>query len=190
MNEQGLIDSWITIFRRQKSLAERALAQLPDGALHERIDDDANPIAVIMKHMAGNMRSRWTDWLTTDGEKHDRDRDGEFAHDLSTEEVLARWEQGWGCVFSALEALTPDDLDRTITIRSEDHSIPEAVNRQIDHYGYHVGQIVTFSRILTRRHGAEWKHLSIAPGKTTEFNQAMRARHSNPPADDTRRSTP
>lgn len=189
MNEQALIDSWLTIFRRQKSLAERAMAQLPDGALHERVDDAVNPIAVIVKHMAGNMHSRWTDWLTSDGEKPYRDRDGEFAHDLSTEQVRARWESGWACVFAALEELAPADLDRTITIRSEPHSIHEAVNRQIDHYGYHVGQIVTFSKILAMRHGVCWEHLSIEPGGTASFNEGMQSRYgSNPDADVERRS--
>lgn len=191
MNETALIESWITIFRRQKSLAERAVAQLPDGALHERVDESTNPIGVIIKHMAGNMRSRWTDWLTTDGEKPDRDRDSEFVHDLTTEQVFERWEQGWSCVFRALNELTPADLDRTITIRSEPHTIFEAVNRQIDHYAYHVGQIVTFSKILALRHGSTWEHLSVAPGRSAAFNEQMASRHgANPPTNPDRRSHP
>ena len=178
MNERGLIDSWIAIFRRQKSLAERAMAQVPDAGLHERIDPTVNPIAVIVKHMAGNMRSRWTDWLTADGEKADRDREDEFEDSLgSGEAVMAAWEDGWLRVFGALEELTPADLDRAVTIRGEAHSIPEAVNRQIDHYGYHVGQIVTLSKILATRHGVAWDHLSIAPGGSTAFNRGMRDRH-------------
>lgn len=179
MNEQALIDSWIAIFRRQKSVAERAIAQVPDDALHEPIADAINPISVVVKHIAGNMRSRWTDWLTTDGEKPTRNRDDEFVDSLATrDDILRAWEDGWACVFRSLQALTPADLDRTITIRAEPHAIPDAVNRQIDHYGYHVGQIVTFAKILTTRHGHHWNHLSIAPGESNQFNQSMRDRHA------------
>jgi hypothetical protein len=180
MNEQGLIKSWIEILKRQKALAERAIAQLPDDALHEQVDPSVNTIATIVKHMAGNQRSRWTDWLTTDGEKPDRDRDDEFVDSLTTrDEIMARWEEGWACVFRALADLTPADLGRTVTIRAEPHSIPDAVNRQIDHYGYHVGQIVTFAKILATRHGVDWQHLSVAPGASTRFNEAMRKRHGS-----------
>jgi len=178
MNEEALIDSWRTIFLRQKSLAERAMAQVPDEALHERIDLEANPISVIVKHMAGNMRSRWTDWLATDGEKQNRDRDDEFVDSLRTrDEIMSAWEEGWTCVLRAIEELRPADLDRTITIRGEAHTVPEAVNRQIDHYAYHIGQIVTFSRILTVRHAGTWTHLSVPPGGSAAFNRAMRERH-------------
>jgi hypothetical protein len=180
MNAQALIDAWIEIFRRQKTAAERAIEQLPDDALHDKVHPSVNTVATIVKHMAGNMRSRWTDWLTTDGEKPDRDRDDEFVDTLATrDDIMARWEEGWACVFNALGDLTPDDLDRTVTIRAEPHSVPTAVNRQIDHYAYHVGQIVTFCKILATRHGVDWQHLSVAPGASKQFNEAMRKRHGD-----------
>ena len=132
------------VFRYYKRLAERAMEQVTDEQLNVAIDKEANSIAVIMKHMTGNMRSRWTDFLTTDGEKPDRDRDSEFVEPPATREsLMAMWEDGWNCVFSAIEPLTDADLGRTVTIRGEAHSVMQAINRQLAHYPHHVGQIVS-----------------------------------------------
>ncbi len=165
------IEAFEQTFAGQKSLAERAIAQLPDARLHEPAAPGMNPIAVIMRHMAGNMRSRWTDFLTTDGEKPTRDRDAEFVDDRPGRETLMRrWEDGWGCVFGALSSLTDADLARIITIRGQPHTVARAIARQIDHYGYHTGQIVTFARILA---GDQWRHLSVPPGGTEAFNKSL-----------------
>lgn len=146
-------------FLQQKALAERAIAQVSDADLHRTLGTEENSIAVIVQHIAGNQRSRWTNFLTTDGEKPDRKRDGEFEElGLGRDELLARWEAGWAALFSALEPLGPDDLGRRITIRGEEHTVLAAVLRQVDHYGYHVGQIVQ----LARHHvGDSWTSLSI-----------------------------
>ena len=126
-----------------------------------------NSIAVIVKHIAGNMRSRWTDFLTTDGEKPDRERDQEFEDIVKTkEELMARWENGWDCVFRAIGQLTEDDLEKTVYIRSEEHTVMKAIQRQIVHYGMHVGEILQIARTLK---GAQWQTLSIAKGKSKEF---------------------
>lgn len=174
--ERELIDSWLRIFKSQKTLADGALAQVPDDLLHVAVAPGVNSLAIIMRHTAGNMLSRWTDWLTTDGEKPGRNRDSEFAPvNLPRADVFAQWEQGWNAVFGALAALTPQDLSRTITIRGEKHSISDAVNRQISHYGYHVGQIHLIARTLV---GADrWLWQTIAPGASTAFNQKMAATH-------------
>src|SRR4051794_21707643 len=135
------------LFRYYKGFAERAMAQVSDEQLFMAIDEEANSIAIIVKHMAGNMRSRWTDFLTTDGEKPDRDRDMEFAAPaLTREAVLQTWEDGWRHVFQALEPLTDADLACTVTIRGEAHSVMQAINRQIAHYANHVGQIVLLAK--------------------------------------------
>src|SRR4026208_963404 len=133
----------LTLFRSYKSLAEQALAQVTDEQLFLVLDGEMNSIAVIIKHMAGNMRSRWTDFLTSDGEKPDRQRDSEFVDSPSTREaLLAAWEEGWNCLFQALEPLSEQDMQRTVTIRGEAHSVMQAINRQLAHYSYHCGQIV------------------------------------------------
>ena len=155
--------------RRTKELADRAMAQLDDVHFLATPGPETNPIAIIVKHMAGNQRSRWTDFLTTDGEKPDRHRDTEF--ELTPEDtrraLMARWEMGWGLVFAALEGLGDGDLDRTVTIRGEPHTVVQAVNRQVSHYAYHAGQIV----LLARHHaGARWKTLSVAKGSSAAFN--------------------
>jgi hypothetical protein len=149
----------LRVLRQHKELGEQAMAQLEPAGLFQTLDDESNSIAVIVKHMAGNMRSRWTDFLTTDGEKPDRDRDSEFVLSVSTTPADVRrwWEDGWRCVFSAVEPLTPDDFRRTVTIRGEPHSVLQAINRQVAHYAYHVGQIVLLAKHLT---GARWQTLS------------------------------
>ncbi|MEL7474328.1 MAG: DUF1572 family protein [Planctomycetota bacterium] len=176
--EARIIESWREIFAKQKDRAERAMAQLSDAELHEPPAPSVNAVSVIIRHMAGGMRSRWTDWLTTDGEKPGRDRESEFAVDPSIPraQLMEAWEGGWSLVLGAMAALTPGDLARTITIRGEPHSVPRAVTRQIDHYGYHSGQIVTFAKMLVLRAGREWTHLSVPPGGTSAFNAGMRER--------------
>ena len=156
-------------FQKQKMLAEKALTQLSPEEYLILIDPEANSIAIIMKHMAGNMHSRWTDFLTTDGEKPDRNRDEEFA-ESPLEDIMRSWEENWQLVFATLESLNPDDLLKTITIRQQPHTVLKAIERQIDHYGYHVGQIVFLAKHLKSQ---EWKTLSIARGASQGFNQSM-----------------
>jgi Protein of unknown function (DUF1572) len=161
------------VFRYYKGLAERAMAQLTDEQLLAVLDEESNSIAVIVKHMTGNMRSRFTDFLTTDGEKPDRRRDLEFVDPLQTrEELMASWEAGWTCMFSALEPLGEDDLARTVMIRGEAHSVMQAINRQVAHYSYHCGQIVFLAKHLK---AGEWKSLSVPRGSSDEFNRRVRA---------------
>ncbi|MGH9499691.1 MAG: DUF1572 family protein [Terriglobales bacterium] len=157
-------------FRGHKRLGEGALAQLKDDELFVTLDPESNSAAVIVKHMAGNMRSRFTDLLTTDGEKPDRHRDQEFelSSDTSRVEVMRWWESGWACVFSAVEALRPEDLMRIVTIRGQPHTVLQALNRQLAHYAYHVGQIVFFAKHLRSR---AWQSLSIPRGQSEEFNR-------------------
>jgi hypothetical protein len=165
-----LADS-LTIFRYYKKLAERAMEQVSDDQLTQVLDGEMNSIAQIVKHIAGNMRSRWKDFLTTDGEKPNRDRDGEFTAPPSTRaEVMAMWEQGWDCVFRALGPLTEADLACVITIRGEKHSVMQAINRQLAHYPYHVGQIVMLAKHLN---AAKWESLSVPRNRSAEFNQKV-----------------
>jgi hypothetical protein len=159
------------LFRYYKKLAENAMAQCPDDALFAAIDPESNSIAIIVKHMVGNMRSRWTDFLTSDGEKPDRNRDSEFEEPAKTrEELLATWERGWKYVFDAIDPLTDADLGKTITIRTEPHSVMQAINRQIAHYSYHVGQIVFLAKHLTAAKTGEWKSLSVPRKQSSQFN--------------------
>jgi hypothetical protein len=161
----------IDVFRYYKKLGERAIAQCPDEALFATLDTESNSIAIIVKHMAGNMRSRWTDFLTSDGEKPDRNRDTEFeAPPKDRTEVMEMWERGWKLHLGALEPLSDADLTRTITIRTEPHSVMQAINRQVAHYSYHVGQIVFLAR-----HAAadKWQTLSVPKKKSTEFNRKV-----------------
>ena len=133
------------IFRQYKRLGDRAMAQCPDEALFVTLDEESNSIAIIVKHLAGNMRSRWRDFLTTDGEKPDRNRDTEFEAPPKTRaELTEMWEGGWKYLFEALEALTDTDMTKTVTIRSSPHSVMQAINRQVAHYAHHVGQIILF----------------------------------------------
>lgn len=171
----NLLDLFLTesiaTFCSQKSLADGAIGQLSDDQLHARLGDDENSIAILVQHIAGNQVSRWTDFLTTDGEKPDRARDREFeVRGQSRAEILAEWERGWGVLFDTLHSLTAEDLGRTVTIRGEPHTIHRAVLRQVSHYGYHVGQIVQLARHLV---GDSWKTLSIARGESDAFNRKM-----------------
>ncbi len=157
--------------RKYKSLADRAIAQVRTADLFRTIDADSNSIAVVMKHIAGNTRSRWTDFLTSDGEKPDRQRDTEFELDAgdTREALFERWEAGWRLLFDALAALTPADVLRTVAIRREPHTVIQAINRQLTHYAYHVGQIVFLARHFA---GKDWVSLSIPKGKSREFEVA------------------
>jgi len=163
----------LDVFRYYKKLGERAMAQCPDDALFASLDAGSNSIAIVVKHMAGNMRSRWTDFLTTDGEKPDRNRDTEFETPPKTRAALMElWERGWKYVFDALEPLGDEDLVRTITIRTEPHSVMQAINRQVAHYSYHVGQIVYVAKHLA---GNKWQTLTVPKKKSAEFNARVAA---------------
>jgi uncharacterized protein DUF1572 len=159
----------LDVFKHYKRLAERSLEQAPDEALNATVDGESNSIAVIVKHMAGNMRSRWTDFLTSDGEKPDRNRDTEFdAPPQSRAEIMALWEAGWKYVFDALTPLTEADMGRTVMIRNEAHSVMQAINRQIAHYSYHVGQIVFLAKHFAAN-GPGWKAVTIPRNKSADF---------------------
>src|SRR3984885_8846352 len=158
------IEDSLAIFRQYKKVAELAMEQVTDEQLTAVLDAESNSIAIIVKHMSGNMRSRFTDFLTTDGEKPDRDRDSEFVDPPATRKALLdAWEDGWARLFNALEPLSETDLGRTITIRGEAHSVMQAVNRQVAHYGLHVGQIV----MLAKHFACErWKSLSVPKNRS------------------------
>jgi len=165
------LEDSLTLFRYYQKLAENAMAQVTDEELTRVLDGEMNSIAQIVKHMAGNMRSRWRDFLTTDGEKPDRNRDSEFVDPPATRtELLAMWDSGWALVFGALEPLSDADLGRTITIRGEAHSVMQAINRQLAHYTYHIGQIVVIAKHFR---GEQWKSLSVPRNKSAEFNRAV-----------------
>ena len=163
----------VALFRNYKNLAERAMAQVPDETLAATLDPESNSIAIIPKHMYGNMRSRWTDFLTSDGEKPDRNRDTEFESPATSRaQLIAQWETGWQYVFDALASLTDADLGRTVLIRSEPHSVTQAINRQLAHYAYHVGQIVFLAKHFASAH---WTSLSTPRGKSEEVTAKIRA---------------
>ncbi|MCU1273054.1 MAG: hypothetical protein JWO48_485 [Bryobacterales bacterium] len=165
------LEDSLALLRYYKNLAERAMAQVTDEQLLAVSDGEMNSIAIIVKHMAGNMRSRWTDFLTSDGEKPDRDRDTEFIDPPSTRQAsLTVWEEGWQCVFGALEPLSEKDLQRTVTIRGEAHSVMQAINRQVAHYAYHCGQIVLLAKQFKPN---EWQSLSVSRRKSAEFNRRV-----------------
>ena len=163
------IEDALVLFRQYKRLAEKAVEQVSDEELFRVIDPESNSIAVIMRHIAGNMRSRWRDFLTSDGEKPDRNRDQEFElpGSASREKVMAEWEQGWALVFASLEPLTELDLTKKVFIRGEPHSVMQAINRQVAHYASHVGQIILLAKYYRAK---DWKTLSIPKGKSAEFN--------------------
>lgn len=172
--DSPILDAVLDEFHKIKKLADKSIAQLSDEQLHVTLDDEANSVAVLMRHMAGNMRSRWVDFLTTDGEKPDRMRDREFEDPGQTrDELLAEWEHGWRCVFDALTPLTDADLQRTVVIRSEPHSVYKAISRQIAHYSGHAYQILLLAKHLS---GPNWKTLSIPRGQSEEFNRRMLAK--------------
>ncbi len=175
LNTSYLQDS-IGLFHYYKKLAERAMAQCSDEALSTTLDAESNSIAIIVKHLSGNMRSRWRDFLTTDGEKPDRNRDTEFETPPTTRaELTEMWERGWKYVFDALEPLTEADLTRTVTIRSEPHTVMQAINRQIAHYAHHVGQILFLAKHLTFTKTGKWESLSVPRGKSAKINAEVAA---------------
>jgi len=162
--EQHFLDDCLFQLRKLKAQADKAMAQVDDAQFFALLDAGANSIALIVKHVAGNMRSRWTDFLTSDGEKPDRHRDSEFEREAadSRDAILRRWEAGWGVLFNALKSLEPGDLEKTVTIRNEPHTVVQAINRQVSHYSAHTGQIVLLAKHFA---GPNWKTLSI-PKKT------------------------
>ena len=163
----------LSLFSYYKGLAERAMAQVSDDQLFEAPDPETNSIAITVKHMVGNMRSRWTDFLTSDGEKPDRNRDSEFVDPPKDRAgLMALWEQGWTYVFSALEPLSEDALSQTVTIRGEAHSVMQAINRQVAHYAYHCGQIVLLAKHYQHD---KWQPLTIPRGKSDEANRRITA---------------
>ena len=169
-----ILDAVRDEFQKIKKLADKAIEQLSDDELYVKLDDESNSVAIIMRHMAGNMRSRWTDFLTSDGEKPDRQRDREFDDvRLSRAELLAEWEGGWQRVFDALGPLTDEDLQRTVIIRAEPHSVYKATSRQVAHYAGHAYQILMLGKHLK---GAAWTTLSVPRGQSEEFNRRMIAR--------------
>ena len=174
---EHMIADAIARFRELKSLGDRALAQVDDATFFTASDAEANSIALVVKHVAGNLRSRWRNFLVEDGEKPDRDRDAEFERsEADTREALvARWEEGWAVLFAELGALGGDDLLRIVTIRHEPHTVVQCIHRQLTHYGYHVGQIVLLARL---GRGPGWSSLSIPRRKSGDFNAAMRDRFS------------
>jgi hypothetical protein len=167
------LEDSITLFRYQKKVAEGAMEQVTDDQLFATLDEEMNSIAIIVKHMTGNMRSRWTNFLTSDGEKPDRDRDTEFVAPPATRaNLMQTWNDGWEKVFEALTPLSDADLNRTVAIRGEPHSVMQAINRQIAHYAYHCGQIVFLAKHFA---AGEWKSLSVPRNKSAEFNRRVQA---------------
>ena len=158
-------------FERFKLLGEKSLDQLTDDDLHWQYNAQSNSIAIIINHMWGNMLSRWTNFLTTDGEKADRQRDKEFEQNaLSREELMTRWDEGWKCLFDALDSITHDTIDTVIYIRKEPHSIADAIHRQLAHYASHIGQVMYIGRMIK---GESWQSLSIPKGQSEAFNRRM-----------------
>src|SRR6476661_4341296 len=176
MNDQSIgnhyLEDALRTFRDYKKLAERAFEQVDDEHFFRTIDDESNSIAVNMKHMAGNMLSRWTDFLTSDGEKANRERDMEFVMlpETTRADMIAYWERGWRCLFAAVEPLTADDLMRIVKIRGQDHTVVQAINRQIAHYAYHVGQIVYLAKHFK---SSNWQTLSVPKNRSAEFNKYL-----------------
>jgi len=166
----------IGLFRYYKRLAERAMEQCPDEGLFATLDGESNSIAIIVKHIAGNMRSRWRDFLTTDGEKPDRNRDTEFeTPPTNRADLLALWESGWQYLFTALEPLTDADLAKQVTIRTEPHSVMQAINRQVAHYAHHIGQILYVAKHFATAKTGSWTSLSVPRGKSQQFSAEVAA---------------
>ncbi|TBX67522.1 DUF1572 domain-containing protein [Flavobacterium silvisoli] len=168
MTNNHYLESVKKQFLYYKTLGEKAIAQLEPEQLFVSVNEDTNSIAVIVQHLVGNMLSRWTDFLTTDGEKEWRNRDGEFEETLKTkEELMALWDKGWTCFFDAITPLTEEQLSNIIYIRNEGHTVMEAINRQLAHYPYHIGQIVFYAKMLKK---TEWNSLSIPKNKSNSYN--------------------
>jgi hypothetical protein len=166
--KKNYLEGTLKLFAYYKSLGDKTLEQLSENDINWQYNEDSNSIAVLVKHLWGNMLSRWTDFLTTDGEKEWRQRDAEFENDIKNkEDLLNKWNEGWDCLFSALNALTEKDLETIIYIRNEGHTVMEAINRQLAHYPYHIGQMVYIAKLLKGKH---FKSLSIPKNKSATFN--------------------
>lgn len=166
-----VVQSALTAFRSHKGWADKAVAQLPDAKLHVALDANTNSVAVIMKHVSGNLLSRWSEFLTSDGEKPWRNRDDEFVDTFASRDALLQyWEQGWQRLFDSLTSLGPADLLKTVTIRGEPHTVPLAIHRSLAHCGYHVGQIMLIARVLA---GDNWQTITIPRGASATFNQTV-----------------
>jgi len=166
--EKEYLESVKQQFAYYKLLGEKAMAQLTDEKLFWQYNEESNSIATIVKHLSGNMLSRWTDFLTTDGEKEWRKRDAEFENSLQTREALLQvWQNGWDCFLNAINSLTIEDLSKTIYIRNQGHTVTEAINRQLAHYPYHIGQLIFIGKMVNND---QWQSLSIPKGNSTEFN--------------------
>lgn len=164
------------LFRYYKKLGDRAMAQCSDEGLFAVLDPESNSIAVIVKHLSGNMRSRWTDFLTTDGEKPDRNRDTEFEQPTATRtDLIEMWDRGWKYLFDALELLKESDMTLKVTIRTEPHSVLQAINRQLAHYAHHIGQIVFLAKHLTAKATGKWNSLSVPRGRSQQFTADVAA---------------
>jgi hypothetical protein len=183
--ERHFLEDAILQLRKYKGLADGALEQVADADLFRSVDAESNSIAIVMKHIAGNMRSRWTDFLTTDGEKPSRDRDSEFEAEAgdTRASIGARWEEGWRLLFAAVETLSPTDLARTVAIRGEPHTVLQAIQRQLTHYAYHVGQIVFLARHFA---GPSWRSLSIPKGQSKDFDVARNGQPYRTTVEETR----
>lgn len=170
------LEDSLAVFQVYKRLGERAMEQCPDNGLFEALDAESNSIAIVVKHMVGNMRSRWTDFLISDGEKPDRNRDSEFEDPpRDRAELMVMWERGWSLVFGALAPLTEADVTRTVAIRTEPHSVMQAINRQIAHYAYHVGQIVFLAKHFAARETGNWVALTVPRNRSGEFTADVAA---------------
>jgi hypothetical protein len=169
---QHFLESAIAEFRQLKRLSERAMAQLDDAQFFAQLDAESNSVAILVKHVAGNLRSRWTDFLTSDGEKPDRNRDDEFVLDSAAtrEALMQAWERNWQVLFDALEPLRPEDAMRQVVIRHEPHTVIQAIHRQMLHYAQHVGQIIFLAKHLK---AGDWKTLSVPRGQSEQFKQKM-----------------
>jgi hypothetical protein len=171
------LEDSIHLLRYYKKLAERAISQATEPQLYQLLDEDANSIAIVMQHMAGNMKSRWTNFLSEDGEKPWRNRDSEFEQPPATRVALMQlWEEGWDCVFQAFDSLSDADLSRSVLIRGEAHSVMQAINRQVAHYSYHCGQIVLLAKHFQH---TQWTSLTVPKGKSAAFNAKVLAREAS-----------
>jgi len=174
-NDNAIIRGWVTEFAVAKEWSDGAIEQMNDEQIFQQVAPGFNSVGAIMKHIGGNVKSRWTDWRTTDGEKSWRNRETEFdVEGLSRSDVQKVWDQAWVTIFGELAAMTEADLSLTITIRGEPHSVPEAVNRQLLHIGYHTGQIVWLARLMV---GDGWRWLTVKPGGSDDFNTQMQSKY-------------
>lgn len=178
MQAEDVLKSCVFELQKLKQRADRAVAQVPSEDLFRKLGEESNAIAHIMKHLSGNLRARWADFLTTDGEKSDRNRDAEFETEPTDtrESLTERWETGWRCLFDALQKLGPEDLERIVQIRGEPHSVLQAIHRTMTHCANHVGQIILLAKHFT---GSRWQTITIPRGKSEEFNAALRRRRNS-----------